>query len=605
MSEHSISFTVDSRDYRFVLFDVFGVQELVKYPRFNHLSREKMEDFLTRGERMAVETIAPINRIGDLNPPQYKNGKVTVVAPFHAAFKKFREEGWIPLTMRREAGGRGLPESLASVIKEMQTGACGGFSAYVSLAAGAANLIDLFGTEELKRWFLGKMTLGIYGGTMCLTEPDSGSFLADITTQAKRTGDHFLIKGTKIFIGGGDHDLAENIIHCVLARIEGAPAGYKGISLFAVPKYRVNQDGSLGAANDVFCTGIESKMGHEGATTASLRFGEHDACQGWLLGQENMGLSQMFVMMNEARLHVATQAVSQAAGAYLMALAFAKQRLQGLSPWRKKGDPPQQVPITHHPDVRRNLLFMKTLVEGMRRLNIQTGLYIDLSKTVEDKKEREHYEDLVEILTPICKAYAADMGFRVTETAVQVLGGRGFIKDYPVEQFLRDIKPTSIYEGTNGIQAITHQGRNLTLKDGQLFRNLLAEIDGFIKNNLGHHSLGSAVGALNRAKEIMVEAARSFPAKRAENPGLPLSVAKPFLDLTGHIVCTWMLLKSAGVADSFLKKSQLSDPDRAFYQGKIFTAHFAVANLLPQVESLAKTISLWDRSLLDIPEASF
>jgi len=605
MNPYGISYTVDSRDIRFALFDVFHTQDLARFKRFEHVNREQIDEIVTRAERMAVDVLAPLNEVGDRNPPQYRDGKVTLVAPFYAAYKKFCGEGWLPLILKRESGGRGFPESLVAVIKEMHTGACGGFYAYPGLTAGALKLVDYFGSDKVKGMFLEKMAKGIYTGTMCLTEPESGSYLADITTQAKRTGDTFSIKGMKIFIGGGEHDLSENIVHCVLARIEGAPAGYRGISLFAVPKTRIHQDGSLGTANDVFCTRIESKMGHEGATTASLRFGDHDACQGWLLGSENNGLAYMFVMMNEARLGTAVHAVGQAAAAYQMALAFARKRVQGLSYRRKKGDPPDQVPIIQHPDVRRNLLFMKAIVEGLRALNIQTGLYIDLSKVLEGTKEREYHEDIVEILTPICKAYASDLGFKVAETAVQTMGGRGFIKDYPVEQYLRDLKPTSLYEGANGIQAITHQGRNLNIKRGQLFRNLIGEIEGFVKENIGHPSLGSGVAALGRAKDIMVEAAGSFPSKRAEDLGLPLTVAKPLLDLTGHILCTWMLLKSAVVADVALKRGPLPDKEREFYQGKTFSAQFAVANLLPQVDALAKTISLWDRSVLDIPEGGF
>jgi len=605
MNPYAISYAVDSKDIRFALLDVFHTQDLARFKRFEHVNREQIEEIVTRAERIAVEVLAPLNEVGDRNPPQYREGKVTLAAPFYGAYKKFCAEGWLPLVLKRESGGRGFPESLVAVIKEMHTGACGGFYAYPGLTAGALKLVDSFGSDEVKRMFREKMAQGIYTGTMCLTEPDSGSYLADITTRAKRTGDTFSIKGMKIFIGAGEHDLSENIVHCVLARVEGAPAGYKGISLFAVPKTRMNPDGSLGVPNDVYCPRIESKMGHEGATTASLRFGDRDACQGWLLGSENNGLAHMFVMMNEARLGTAVHAVGQAAAAYQMALAFARSRVQGLSFRRKKGDRPDQVPIIQHPDVRRNLLFMKAIVEGLRGLNVQTGLYIDLSKVLEGAKEREYYDDLVEILTPICKSYAADLGFKVAETAVQTMGGRGFIKDYPVEQYLRDLKPTSLYEGANGIQAITHQGRNLNLKGGQLFRNLVGEVEGFVRENLGHPSLGSGVAALGRAKEVMVEAAGSFPAKRAEDVGLPLTVAKPLLDLTGHILCTWVLLKSAVVADIALKRGTLSDKDREFYRGKTFTAQFAVANLLPQVDALAKTISLWDRSILDIPEGGF
>ncbi len=453
-----------------------------------------------------------------------------------------------------------------------------------------------------------KMAKGIFAGTMCLTEPEAGSYLADITTRASRSGGTFKIKGTKIFIGTGEHDLSENIIHCVLARIEGAPAGYGGISLFAVPKYRVNNDGSVGDSNDVHCSGIEDKMGWEGAPTAVLHFGDNDACEGWLLGKEGQGLAQMFQMMNEARLSTAIQGVGQAAAAYQKALSFAKGRVQGISYKRKKGDPPVQVPIIDHPDIRRNLLFMKTVVEGCRRLIYQTAHYIDLSKLHKDEKERERYGDMVEILIPICKAYATDMGFRVAETAIQSMGGYGYVKDFGVEKYLRDLKVACIYEGTNGILAITLQRRGLTLKGGKLFQSLVAEMDVFIEANRRHTVLGQMVGKLDKAKKKMVAAAASFAGKDKEDPGLLLSVAKPFLDLCGHVLCTWVLLRAAVVAASKLSSSDsnvVSDRDRDFHQGKIHTARFAVSNLLPQVEAMAETIASWDRSLLDIGEESF
>jgi alkylation response protein AidB-like acyl-CoA dehydrogenase len=524
---------------------------------------------------------------------------------FHSAYGKYADARWISSRLVKEAGGLGLPESLGIAITEIFNGACGCFYAFASLSSSALHLIEAFGTEAIKRRFLEKMVKGTFTGTMCITEPEAGSYLADITTRARRDGKAFKIKGTKIFIGTGEHDLSENIIHCVLARIEGAPRGYKGISLFVVPKYRVNEDESLGPSNDVSCSGIESKMGWDGAPTATLHFGDNDDCQGWLLGGVGQGLALMFHMMNEMRLATAAQGVGQAAAAYRMALSFARERIQGLSYKRKKGDPPVQVLIIEHPDIRRNLLFMKTAVEGCRRLIIQTALYIDLSKVVEDEAEKEYYRDLVEILTPISKAYATDMGFKVAETAVQTMGGYGYIKDYHVEQYLRDLKVSCIYEGTNGIHAIDLQRRKLNVKGGQLFQNLIQEMDGCIQENLHHPVLGSLIERLARAKERMVEAANSFSIKSEEDPGLPLSVAKPFLDLTGHIICTWVLLKSAVVADSLLSASGVSDIDQAFYQGKILTARFAVSNLLPQVDALAQTISAWDRSILDMREESF
>ncbi len=605
MSHKPITFSVDSRDILFALFDLFRIQDLLQYEPFQHLDRNQVEEIITQAERMAVEVLSPLNRAADQTHPHYQDGKVTMPPSFYSAFRKYCDAGWILCTLEKEAGGWGLPESLGMAIREIYNGACGGFYAFSSLTSGVLNLIRTFGTEALKRRYLDKMAKGTFTGTMCLTEPEAGSYLADITTRAIRSGETFKIRGTKVFIGAGEHDLSQNIVHCVLARIEGAPSGYKGISLFVVPKYRVNGDGTLGPLNDVFCSGIERKMGWDGAPTATLHFGDRDDCHGWLLGEEGEGLAHMFQMMNELRLNTAAQGVGQAAAAYQMALSFSRDRIQGLSYRRQKGDPPVQVPIIDHPDIRRNLLFMKTVVEGCRRLVLQTALYIDMSKAVDDEKEREYYQDLVEILTPICKPYATDMGFRVAETAVQTMGGYGYIKDYSVEQYLRDIKVACIYEGTNGIQAIDLQRRKLNIKGGQLFRNLIQEMDGFIQQNLQHPVLGSLVGELERAKEKMVEVTKSFSKRREEDPGLPLSVAKPFLDLTGHILCTWMLLKSAVVADALLNDPQTSEMGQEFYQGKIFTARFAVVNLLPRVDALYRVITLWDRSILDMGERSF
>lgn len=598
-------FKVDLRDIRFTLFDMFRIQELLNYPRFQHLDLEQMESILAQGERMAVEVLSPLNPIADETPPRYEDGKVLMPSAFKPAFRNYAGDGWIVATAERQAGGWGLPESLGMALREMFNGACGGFYAFSSLTLGAFNLIQRFGTEAMRRKYAEKMAKGLYTGTMCLTEPHAGSFLADIATLARRDAGGFKIKGQKIFIGTGEHDLSENIVHCVLARIEGAPSGYEGISLFLVPKHRVNDDGSLGSFNDVRCAGIERKMGWDGAPTATLHFGEGDDCQGWLLGEEGRGLSQIFHMINEMRLATAAQAVGQAAAAYQVALAFTKDRVQGLSYKRKRGDPVVQVPIMEHPDIRRNLLFMKALVEGCRRLIVQTALYIDLSRTLEDEKERERHEDLVEILTPICKAYSTDMAFRVAETAVQCMGGYGYIKGHGAEQYLRDLKVSAIYEGTNGIQAIDLQRRKLKLKGGKLFRGLIGQMDAFVRENIGHPVLGSCVRRLGKAKERMVETASAFAIKDEEDPGLSLSVAKPFLDMVGHVACAWMLLRSGVEAHSLLGTQDLSHKDQAFYQGKVLTAQFAAANLLPRVDALCATISQWDRSILDMDAEAF
>ncbi|MBW2101231.1 MAG: acyl-CoA dehydrogenase [Deltaproteobacteria bacterium] len=601
----NVIFSVDMKDIRFALFDLFEIQGLFGLERFQHVKRDDAEEILRQAERMAVEVLHPLNKGVDLSPPLFQEGRVRMPPDFREAFRTYCDGGWIPCTLEKEAGGMGLPEVLGMALKEIFNGACGGFFAFSSLTAAALNLIHTYGSDAVKRRYAHKMAKGVFTGTMCITEPACGSYLAEIATRAERVGDAFRIRGTKIFIGTGEHDLSENIVHCVLARIQGAPEGYGGISLFAVPKYLVHEDGTTGRPNGVRCSGIERKMGWDGAPTATLHFGEQDDCLGWLLGNEGEGLAQMFQMMNEMRLGTAAQGVGQAATAYRMALSYARTRIQGLSCRRKKGDPLVQVRIVEHPDIRRNLLFMKTVVEGCRRLLFQTALYLDLSRAVPGQAEREYYDDLVEILTPVCKSYATDMGFRVAETAVQTLGGYGYIKDYSVEQYLRDIKVACIYEGTNGIHGIDLQRRKLNIHGGRLFRNLLRELEGFIRANRSHPLLGASVGRLEQAGKKMVAAAETFGVKGEEDPGLPLSVAKPFLDLTGHVLCTWMLLKSAVTADSLLQAPGVSALDQAFFQGKISTARFAVANLLPRAEALAATIASWDRSILDMEEEAF
>lgn len=596
-----MQFKVDMSDIRYSLFELFHAQDLLKYEKYNHLDLQQLEDVLKLTERMAVEVVSPLNPLLNYKRPQYKDGKVLMPEEFHSAYKTYSSAGWISSLLDKRSGGWGLPEIFGMAIREIFNGACGGFyGGFSSLTMGAMNLIQNYGTEDIKRLYVEKMSKGVYSGTMCLTEPESGSYLADIKTSAKREGSIFKIKGTKTFIGAGDHDLTKNIVHCVLARIEGAPRGYAGISLFVVPKFRAGKSADDVVPNDVACIGIEDKMGWDAAPTATLKFGENDECKGWLLGPEGNGLALMFQMMNEMRLAIAAQGVGQASAAYQIALSYTKNRIQGLSYKKQKGDPAIQVPIIDHPDIRRNLLFMKTIVEGCRRLILQTALYIDISKASTDEREKEYYNDLVEILIPICKAYSTDMGFIVAETAVLSMGGYGYMKEFRVERYLRDILVACIYEGTNGIHAIDLQRRKLNQNHGRLFSNLLKEIEVFIKQHCDHATLSPLIQKLDSAKQIMAEVASSFSKKRAEDSGLPLSVAKPYLDLTGHVLCTWMLLKSAVVADELCRDQKTSASDREFYQGKIFSAQFAVANLLPQVEGLKQSINCWDRSVLDV-----
>ena len=554
-----INYSVDLRDIRFCLYELFHIQDLLHFERFSHLDQYQVDHVLTQVEKMAREVISPLNRLVDQNHPQYQDETVIMPKEFHSVFKKYADAGWISSTLEKLARGWGLPETVGMAIREIFNGACGGFYAFSSLTTGAMHLIQKFGTEAIKNQYVDNLAKGIYTGTMCLTEPESGSYLAEMRTGAKREGDIFKIKGTKIFIGTGDHDASKNIIHCVLARVEGAPQGYAGISLFIVPKYRLTEEGNF-ISNDVFCSGIENKMGWDGAPTARLHFGDNDDCNGWLLGKEGQGLTLMFQMMNELRLATAAQGVGQGAAAYQIALSFAKERIQGLSYKARKGEPSVQVPIINHPDIRRNLLFMKSMVEGCRRLILQTAIYDDLCKVMSEEGDREYYKDLVEILTPICKSYSTDAGFKIAETAIQSMGGYGYLKDFGVEQYLRDSKIACIYEGTNGIHGIGLQ-RLLAMKEGRLFKNLTREIDKLIQENRYNPVFGPSIKKLEDSKQIMVDLAGLLVSKRNEDLGLTLSVAKPYLDLTGHVLCTWMLIKSALTANALLNNSQLSSTD--------------------------------------------
>jgi len=607
MGYNKVTFDIDLKDFSHVLFEVLNVENLFGYDEYKHLDRSCVEEALMKANNLAKDKLFPLISVADREPPFYEDGKVIMPEPLHRGYNELCRGGWIAISRKKGTSRRnlGFPQSIAMAIREMHYGACGGLNVFPTLTNSALNLIDTFGVDSLRKQFCDKMARGEFTGTMCITENNSGSFLGDISTKAERKGDIFFINGKKVLIGAGDHNLTENIVHCVLAHIEGAPKGYKGLSLFVVPKFRANEEGRVGDFNDVYCSGIENKMGWDAAPTARLQFGEKHQCHGWLLGKEGEGLSQMFQMMNEMRLVTAVQAVGQAAAVYQIALHYAKNRKQGLSYKRKKGDPVFQVPIIDHPDIRRNLLFMKSLVEGCRRIVIKTAYYIDLVEVITEEKEKQYYQNLVDILTLVGKAYPTDMAFQVAERAVQTLGGYGYIKDYLVEQYLRDIKPASIYEGTNGVLAINLQKKQLVAKEGRVFLDLVNEIDKFIVQHIKHPRLGRLVAELNKSKETMIELAKSFTIKGQEDAGLALSVAKPFMDLTGHIICTWLLLESATTADSMLYTVQAPDQNKDFYQGKITTANFAVTNLLAEAEGIAAMISSWDRSVSEIKEEEF
>lgn len=613
-------YKVDERDVMFVLNEYLNIENLTKYPKYSSFSKDDFNMVVQSALKFAQTDIAELNEESDTVGARFEAGRVKMPESFHRVYKMFAENGWIGVSAPPEWGGQGFPFCLDVTAMEFFSGACMAFCLTPHLTGGAANLILTFGSEELKKTYCEKMYTGVWTGTMDLTEPQAGSDVGAIRTAAKPLDPEkgiYKIVGNKIFITGGDHDLTENIIHLVLARIEGAPKGIWGISLFVVPKYRVNPDGSLGEFNDITCISIEEKMGIHGSPTCVLNFGDNDNCIGYLVGEPNKGIKYMFQLMNEARLFVGLEAVAQAATAYMNAVEYAKQRIQFRHLKDDKNHDAPSVPIIEHPDVRRMLMFMKSVSEATRAMLYKVAYYIDLSHACEDPKEREFYQDMVDLFIPICKAYSSDMGFRVTEYGIQVLGGYGFCREYPMEQYCRDVKITSIYEGTNGIQALDLLGRKLNLKGGALFLQYMQDLSNFIEKNANHPRLGKYFKKLAEARDILAQTTMSFP-KMLKNPEefyVPFLNAYPYLEMFGHIWGSQLLLDMALVADEKLEKifkekgADSADKKRAlindhadakYYFGKIKSAQWFVENILPHAKAIAEQIANKDTSAMDI-----
>jgi len=466
---------IDSRDVRFILFEMLRIEELCNFSKYSDFDRETFEAILELAEQIAVEKVYPANREGDVQGCKYDPVTKEVATPdvFKAALAAVNEAGFVGLGNEPEFGGLGMPHVIANSCNEYFFAANSALYMYVLLSIGATNLVKEFSPKEIKRELvLEKMLTGQWGGTMCLTEVDAGSDVGALKTKAVKQKDgSYLITGQKIFISGGDSDLYENIIHPVLARIDGDPAGTKGISMFFVPKYHINEDGSLGEKNDVDCAGIEHKMGIKGSATASLSFGDNGNCRGYLMGESGKGMKMMFQMMNDERLQTSFQGLGLSSTAYMHAVTYSKNRAQMAHVKEMTNPDALPVPIIQHPDVRRMLLWMKSHVEAMRMLNYFVGLNIDLQHNA-DGDEAKEASALVEFLIPVCKAGNTDLGWLVTAEAIQVYGGYGYCSDYPVEQFARDVKILSLYEGTNGIQGIDLAMRKLLMNRGNYFYNV-------------------------------------------------------------------------------------------------------------------------------------
>lgn len=608
----------DRRDIDFVLYEQLNTQSLCDTEKYGDFNRKTFDMIITEARKFAISEVLPTYAESDRNGATFEDGQVKVPECFRKPYELFVENEWTAMTADPELGGQGLPPSIAQAATEYISGANYAFGLYGFEAHAAGRMIEVFGTDLQKKLFLKKMYAGEWGGTMDLTEAGAGSDVGALTTSAKKLPDGtYAISGSKVFITSGDQDLTENIIHPVLARIEGAPPGTRGISLFIVPKIWVNEDGSLGDDNDIVCTGIEEKMGIHGSATCSLTYGSKGKCRGLLLGEENKGMKVMFQMMNDARIMVAGVGLNCASAAYAHALTYARERHQGRDLENMMDQSAPQVPIIHHPDVRRMLLWMKAHLDGIRSL-IYYGTHLleqeDIGETLEIK---EKAKELLDLLTPVLKSYCTDRGVDICSHAIQIFGGYGYTKDFPVEQLLRDVRIAPIYEGTNGIQAIDLLGRKLGMKQGKVFMTLLAEIDKTIAKAKESDELTSLAEQLDTTKNKLAELAMHMGQTAMSGSfKTAFAHASPFLDVVGDVLTGWMLLwratkaveplakviqKKGGDAEAIIAKNK----DAAFYHGQIKTAEYFIETILPVTHGRMASILASNAAIVEIPDVSF
>jgi hypothetical protein len=569
------SYKAPLRDIRFVLEEVLDINRYANLPTFQESSPEVVAAILEEGAKIAEMVLAPLNRVGDLEGcKRDATGAVTTPRGFKQALDLFREGGWPSLVCDPAYGGQGMPHVVGRAFSEMISASNMAFGMYPGLTYGAYAAIAAHGSDEIKKTYLPNMASCKWTGTMNLTEPHCGTDLGLMRTKAEpQPGGTYKITGTKIFISAGEHDMAENIVHLVLARIVGAPEGIKGVSLFVVPKILVNADGSLGARNGVSCGSLEHKMGIHGNATCVMNY---DGATGYLIGEAHKGMRAMFTMMNDARLGVALQGLAQSTAAYQNALAYAKDRLQGraLTGAKEPGKPAD--PIIVHPDIRRVLMNIKTFNEGARFLLLWCALQHDMSHVATDEKAREFGDDMMGLLTPVLKAYFTDMGYRNATDAQQILGGHGYVAEWGMEQFVRDSRIAMIYEGANGIQALDLVGRKLGMNGGRAIFAWFKAIDDFVAETRDPE-LARIVGALADVRKDLEESTLWFMNNALKNPDHAGAGSMDYLYLFGLCGLAFAWAQMARVA---LPKSK-AGLDAEFYQTKLTSAHYFVDRMLP------------------------
>jgi len=588
------------RDMQFVINELAGFESLAALPGYEEVTPELADAVLEEAAKIAGEVLAPLNRLGDERGASLSKEGVMAAAGFAAAYRQFVENGWNGLSGDPEYGGQGLPSLIMAATVEMWNSANMSFALCPLLTAGAIEAIRAHASDDLKRRFLPKLVSGEWSGTMNLTEPQAGSDLSAVRTRAVLEGDHYRISGQKIFITWGDHDMTENVVHLVLARLPDAPEGTRGISLFLVPKFLVGPDGSLAERNDVVCASIEHKLGIHASPTCVMSFGEKEGAIGYLVGRENEGLPYMFTMMNEARQKVGLQGLGIAECAYQAARDYAKERVQGRPVGQRSGG---RVTIIHHPDVRRMLLTMKSQIEAMRALGYVLSADADFAYKHPDAAERKRRQARVDLLTPVLKGWCTELGVEIASLGIQVFGGVGYIEETGAAQYLRDARITTIYEGTTGIQAGDLVGRKLTTDNGRAMAELIGEMHS-VEGQLGgadnvdfpaiRENLAIGVEALEQATQWVLQTI-------GRDPNAALGASVNYMMLTGYVCGGWQMARAALAARVRLT----AGADEDFYRGKIATARFFAEQILPKATALLAAVKSGASTALALDEAQF
>jgi alkylation response protein AidB-like acyl-CoA dehydrogenase len=592
------------RDMQFVLKELAGAEEVAKLPGCEETA-DVIDAILAEAATFAAEVLDPLNHAGDKEGCTWRDGEVTTPKGFKEAYAQFAKAGWIGLPVPAEYGGQGLPQLILGPTLEMWNAANVGFANGPLLNQGAIEAIQLTGSQEQKQLYLPKLVSGEWTGTMCLTEPQAGSDLAAVRTKAVPEGDHYRISGQKIFITFGEHDLAPNIVHLVLARLPDAPEGTRGISMFIVPKYLVKPDGTLGERNDVHCASIEHKLGINANPTCTLNYGENTGgAIGYLVGEPNRGLEYMFIMMNAARFSVGVQALGIADRAYQSALAYAKERVQSrdIKDFAVRGARP--VAIINHPDVRRMLMWMKAQIEAMRALAYVTSASLDYSHRSPDENVRKEHRAFVELMTPVVKGWCTEAAIDICSTALQVFGGMGFIEETGIAQQYRDVRITAIYEGTTGIQALDLVGRKLIRDMGATATSAIGKMKRFAASLDGETDpdVQAIREELTRGIEALAVTSQAIGMSAMGDLRTGVACSVPYLKLWGIVAAGWQMARAAEIA---AKKVAAGDAESEFYKAKLATARFYADHVLSQARWLQHEIQNGAASVMALTADQF